>query len=158
MTVFNLKRSQDSAERMGQVISEQALRLQELRGVVASAGSASRGTSDHAPDTQNLREELRLVLARQREAQGEVSSLRSTLAISQDQLQAQASELEALNRTVSIKDELIKVCAVLYLFFSVTAFYCLFNFFTCFSGSADAAGRALRSSAGGETNTGTAGA
>ncbi|XP_036437312.1 myomegalin isoform X3 [Colossoma macropomum] len=98
----------DSSERMGQVMSEQVARLQELRRQVVSAGNASQSTSDHSADTQSLQEELRLVLAKEKEAQSEMSALRSSLAINQNQIQTQASELEALNRTMCIKDEIIK--------------------------------------------------
>ncbi|XP_066532562.1 myomegalin isoform X2 [Hoplias malabaricus] len=98
----------DSAERMGQVMSEQAVRQQELRRQAISAENASQSTTEKSADTQCLQEELRLVLARERAAQNEVSTLHSTLAINQDRLQSQASELEALKQTLSIKDKLIK--------------------------------------------------
>ncbi|XP_017573950.1 myomegalin isoform X1 [Pygocentrus nattereri] len=98
----------DSSERMGQMMSEQVARLQELRRQVLSAGNASQSTSNHTVDTQSLQEELRLVLAREKDAQSEMSALRSSLAINQNQIQTQASEMEALNRTICIKDEIIK--------------------------------------------------
>uniref|UniRef100_A0A3B1KEK7 Si:ch211-242b18.1 n=1 Tax=Astyanax mexicanus TaxID=7994 RepID=A0A3B1KEK7_ASTMX len=98
----------DSAERMGQVMSEQVGRLQELRRQVVSAGTSSQSKSEHSVDVQSLQEELRLVLAREREAQGDLSTPHSTLTISHNQFQAQAQELEALNRTVTIKDQIIK--------------------------------------------------
>ncbi|XP_072537690.1 myomegalin isoform X2 [Salminus brasiliensis] len=98
----------DSAERMGLVMSEQVGRLQELRRQVVSAGSAQQSRLEHSADAQSLQEELRLILAREKEAQGELSTLHSALTFNHNQLQTQASELEALNRTVSIKDEIIK--------------------------------------------------
>ncbi|XP_022542210.2 myomegalin isoform X2 [Astyanax mexicanus] len=98
----------DSAERMGQVMSEQVGRLQELRRQVVSAGTSSQSKSEHSVDVQSLQEELRLVLAREREAQGDLSTPHSTLTMSHNQFQAQAQELEALNRTVTIKDQIIK--------------------------------------------------
>ncbi|KAI4878268.1 hypothetical protein NFI96_011785, partial [Prochilodus magdalenae] len=98
----------DSSKRMGQVMSDQVTRVQELRRQVMSAGNTLQNTSDHPADTLNLQEELQLVLAREKESQSELSTLRSTLAISQNQFQTQASELEALNQTLSIRDEIIK--------------------------------------------------
>ncbi|MCJ8743519.1 hypothetical protein PDJAM_G00094890 [Pangasius djambal] len=89
----------DSAERAGQVMSEQAARLQELRRQVVSAGSRSPGTSEPPEDAQLLQEELQLVLSKEREAQRELSVLRSTLANSQEQLQAQTALLNASNHT-----------------------------------------------------------
>ncbi|XP_026871715.2 LOW QUALITY PROTEIN: myomegalin [Electrophorus electricus] len=98
----------DSAVRAGHVMSEQAARVQELRRQVLSAPSAPLSITEPSAETQSLQEDLRLLLAREREAQSQISTLRSTLTSTQDQLHAHASELEALTRTVSIKDEIIK--------------------------------------------------
>lgn len=82
-------------------MSEQAVRLQELRRQVVSAGSRSPNTSEPPEDAQLMKEELQLVLSKEREAQRELSILRSTLANNQEQLQAQTAQLNALNHTVS---------------------------------------------------------
>lgn len=82
-------------------MSEQAARLQELRRQVVSAGSRSPTPSEPPEDAQLIKEELQLVLSKEREAQRELSVLRSTLANNQEQLQAQTAQLNALNHTVS---------------------------------------------------------
>lgn len=82
-------------------MQEQATRLQELRRQVVSAGSRSSSTSEPPEDVQLLQEELQLALSKQREAQREMSILRSTLAHNQKQLQSQTAQLTALNHTVS---------------------------------------------------------
>ncbi|XP_073667496.1 myomegalin isoform X9 [Paramisgurnus dabryanus] len=93
----------DSAERVDQVMVEQTSRLQELRKQLGS--TSPRSILD---DTQTLRDELQLALRREREAQDQLTTLRCTLISNQDQLQAQASDLEALARTVNVKEEIIK--------------------------------------------------
>ncbi|XP_056125474.1 myomegalin isoform X7 [Rhinichthys klamathensis goyatoka] len=93
----------DSAGRVGQVMAEQTARLQELR---RQLGSSNPQLTEG--DTQALQDELQLTLRREREAQNQLTALRSTLASHQDRLQAQVSDLEALSRTVSIKEEIIK--------------------------------------------------
>lgn len=90
---------------MGQLMAEQTARLQELRRQLGSANPQLTEV-----DAQALQDELRMTLRREREAQNQLTALRSTLASHQDQLQAQASDLEALSKTVSIKEEIIKVC------------------------------------------------
>ncbi|XP_064792060.1 myomegalin isoform X2 [Oncorhynchus masou masou] len=86
---------QDSAGRLGEVMSEQTERLQELRRQLTS-GSQSygsqlglQGPDLHDPDLQGpdlqgtsqnfqaLQEELRLALRREREAQAEITALRT---------------------------------------------------------------------------------
>ncbi|XP_053531723.1 myomegalin isoform X6 [Ictalurus punctatus] len=89
----------DSAERAGQVMSEQTERLQELCRQIVSAGSRSLSTLKPPEDAQILQEELQLVLTKEREARRELSILRSTLANNQEQLQAQTAHLGALNHT-----------------------------------------------------------
>ncbi|XP_051730140.1 myomegalin isoform X5 [Ctenopharyngodon idella] len=93
----------DSAGRVGQLMAEQTARLQELRRQLGSANPQLTEV-----DAQALQDELRMTLRREREAQNQLTALRSTLASHQDQLQAQASDLEALSKTVSIKEEIIK--------------------------------------------------
>ncbi|XP_048063088.1 myomegalin isoform X7 [Megalobrama amblycephala] len=93
----------DSAGRVGQLMAEQTARLQELRRQLGSANPQLTEV-----DKQALQDELQLTLRRERESQNQLTVLRSTLAAHQDQLQAQASDLEALSRTVSIKEEIIK--------------------------------------------------
>uniref|UniRef100_A0A672Q4L9 Si:ch211-242b18.1 n=1 Tax=Sinocyclocheilus grahami TaxID=75366 RepID=A0A672Q4L9_SINGR len=93
----------DSAGRVGQVMAEQTARLQELRRQLGSANPQSTEA-----DTQTLQDELRLTLRREREAHNQLTALHVTLASLQDQLKTQASDIEALSRTVSIKEEIIK--------------------------------------------------
>uniref|UniRef100_A0A8C1G9L5 Si:ch211-242b18.1 n=1 Tax=Cyprinus carpio TaxID=7962 RepID=A0A8C1G9L5_CYPCA len=93
----------DSAVRVGQVMAEQTARLQELRRQLGSANPQSTEA-----DTQTLQDELQLTLRREREAQNQLTALHVTLASHQDQLKTQASDIEALSRTVSIKEEIIK--------------------------------------------------
>ncbi|XP_016399196.1 myomegalin isoform X9 [Sinocyclocheilus rhinocerous] len=93
----------DSAGRVGQVMAEQTARLQELR---RQLGSANPQLTE--ADTQTLQDELRLTLRREREAQNQLTTLHATLASHQDQLKTQVSDIEALSRTVSIKEEIIK--------------------------------------------------
>uniref|UniRef100_A0A9J7Z5X8 Si:ch211-242b18.1 n=1 Tax=Cyprinus carpio carpio TaxID=630221 RepID=A0A9J7Z5X8_CYPCA len=93
----------DSAGRVGQVMAEQTARLQELR---RQLGSANPQLTE--ADTQTLQDELRLTLRREREAQNQITTLQTTLASHQDQLKTQASDIEALSRTVNIKEEIIK--------------------------------------------------
>ncbi|KAK7133682.1 hypothetical protein R3I94_015521 [Phoxinus phoxinus] len=93
----------DSAGRVGQVMAEQTGRLQELRRQLGSSNPQLTEV-----DTQALQDELQLTQRREREAQNQLSTLRSTLASHQDRLQAQLSDLEALSRTVSVKEEIIK--------------------------------------------------
>lgn len=86
-------------------MAEQTARLQELRRQLGSSNPQLTEV-----DTKALQDELQLTLRREREAQNQLTALRSTLASHQDQLQAQVSDLEALSRTVSVKEEIIKVC------------------------------------------------
>ncbi|XP_056337188.1 myomegalin isoform X2 [Danio aesculapii] len=93
----------DSAGRVGQVMAEQTARLQELR---KQLGSANPQLTQE--DTQALMDELQMTLRREREAQTQLSILRATLASYQDQIQTQTSDLDALSRTASVKEEIIK--------------------------------------------------
>ncbi|TSN30226.1 Myomegalin [Bagarius yarrelli] len=89
----------DAAERAGHVMTEQATRVQELRRQLVSAESRSPSTPEPPEDVQFLQEELQLSLSKHREAQRELSILRSTLANSQDRLQTQTAQLSALSHT-----------------------------------------------------------
>ncbi|XP_058611170.1 myomegalin isoform X6 [Onychostoma macrolepis] len=93
----------DSAGRVGHVMAEQTARLQELR---RQLGSANPQLTE--ADTQTLQDELRLTLRREREAQNQLTDLHATFASHQEQLKTQASDIEALSRTLSIKEEIIK--------------------------------------------------
>ncbi|XP_059368509.1 myomegalin isoform X10 [Carassius carassius] len=93
----------DSAGRVGQVMAEQTARLQELR---RQLGSANPQLTE--ADIQTLQDELRLTLRREREAQIRLTTMHATLASHQDQLKTQASDIEALTRSMSIKEEIIK--------------------------------------------------
>ncbi|XP_073673283.1 myomegalin isoform X2 [Garra rufa] len=93
----------DSAGRVGQVMAEQTTRLQELRRQLGSANPQLPEA-----DTQILQDELRMTLRRESEAQNQLTALHATLASHQDQLKTQASDIDALSRNVSIKEEIIK--------------------------------------------------
>ncbi|KAL2089476.1 hypothetical protein ACEWY4_014164 [Coilia grayii] len=95
---------QDAAGRVGEVMSEQTARLQELRRqlVCAQTQESVADTAAHV-DTQALQEELHLALRREREARQELSTLRASLAGQQNQLQAQASPMEEA-QTQPVKD------------------------------------------------------
>ncbi|XP_038858828.1 myomegalin isoform X3 [Salvelinus namaycush] len=80
----------DSAGRLGEVMSEQTVRLQELRRQLTSGSQAYgsqldlQGPDLQGPDLQGtsqnfqaLQEELRLALMREREAQAEITALRT---------------------------------------------------------------------------------
>ncbi|XP_030628588.1 myomegalin [Chanos chanos] len=97
----------DSARRMGEVMSEQSTRVQELRRQLATAESL-QGTALPPTDTQVMCDELQLALHKEREAQAELSALRCTLASHRDQIQSQALQLEALTRTIDVKADVIK--------------------------------------------------
>lgn len=86
-------------------MAEQTARLQELR---RQLGSANPHLTE--ADTQTLQDELQLTLRREREAQNQLTDLHATMASHQEQLKTQASDIEALSRTLSIKEEIIEVC------------------------------------------------
>lgn len=84
---------QDSAARLGEVMSEQTTRLQELRRQLSSgSGARADSESDLALELQAMQEELRMALRREKENQ-EVSR----------------SQLDSLARTLHLKEELIRV-------------------------------------------------
>lgn len=86
-------------------MAEQTARLQELR---RQLGSTNPQLTE--AETQTLQDELRLTLRREREAQNQLTNLHATMASHQEQLKTQASDIEALSRTLSIKEEIIEVC------------------------------------------------
>uniref|UniRef100_A0A671PSQ2 CDK5 regulatory subunit-associated protein 2/Myomegalin coiled coil domain-containing protein n=1 Tax=Sinocyclocheilus anshuiensis TaxID=1608454 RepID=A0A671PSQ2_9TELE len=101
--VQDLLNTISAREQYIKVMAEQTARLQELR---RQLGSANPQLTE--ADTQTLQDELRLTLRREREAQNQLTTLHATLASHQDQLKTQVSDIEALSRTVSIKEEIIK--------------------------------------------------
>lgn len=87
---------QDSAGRLGEVMSEQTGRLQELRRQLSSGvGSRSDSGPDSALELQAVQEELLLALRREKE--------------SQELSRSQASRVESLTRTLHVKEEIIRV-------------------------------------------------
>ncbi|KAI1891487.1 hypothetical protein AGOR_G00144320 [Albula goreensis] len=70
-------------------------------------GLCDSGMGPHR-DIQSVQEELKLVLKKEKEAQLELCSLRSVLTKDKEEIQTQAAELEALTRSVHIKEQLIK--------------------------------------------------
>ncbi|CAL8306599.1 unnamed protein product [Lota lota] len=84
---------QDSARRHGELASEQAGRLQELRRQLTSKGQRSGSLSDG--ELAEVREELTLALRRVLEAQEESDN--------------QASRMDSLTRVLHAKEEVIKV-------------------------------------------------
>ncbi|XP_064188174.1 myomegalin [Anguilla rostrata] len=74
----------------------------------AGAGSRRQEGLGTQRDVQAVQDELQLVLRKEREAQLELSTLRSALAKDKEEMQTQAAELEALTRSVHIKEQLIK--------------------------------------------------
>lgn len=83
---------QDSASRLGEVMSEQTARLQELRRQLSSAVGSR---SDSGLELQALQEELRLALRREKE--------------SQELSRSQASRVDSLTVTLHVKEEIIRV-------------------------------------------------
>ncbi|CAB1422575.1 unnamed protein product, partial [Pleuronectes platessa] len=86
---------QDSALQLGDVMTEQTSRLQELRRQLSS-GSGWRSDSgpDSALELQAVQEELGLALRREKE--------------NQELSRSQTERLEALSRTLLVKEELIR--------------------------------------------------
>ncbi|KAM9848622.1 myomegalin isoform 2-T2 [Aulostomus maculatus] len=85
---------QDSAGRLGEVMMEQTARLQELRRQLSSdSGPTSASGQDPASELQATKEELRLVLRREKEMQ-ELS-------------RSQAAQLDSLARTLLVRDDII---------------------------------------------------
>ncbi|XP_041705216.2 myomegalin isoform X1 [Coregonus clupeaformis] len=71
---------QESAGRLGEVMSEQTVRLQELRRQLTSGSQLGLQGPDFQGTSQDLRalqDELRLALRREREAQAELTALRT---------------------------------------------------------------------------------
>ncbi|GLD67214.1 myomegalin-like protein, partial [Lates japonicus] len=85
----------DSASRLDEVMTEQTSRLQELRRQLSSGlGSRSDSGPDSAVELQEVQEELRLALRRERE--------------NQELSRSQAARLDSLSRTLQVKEELIR--------------------------------------------------
>lgn len=87
---------QDSACRLGEVMTEQADRIQELRRQLSTGvGSRSDSGPDSSVDLQVVQEELCLALRRGKE--------------SQELSRSQASRVESLTRTLYVKEDIIRV-------------------------------------------------
>ncbi|XP_074492465.1 myomegalin isoform X5 [Sebastes fasciatus] len=84
---------QDSAGRLGEVMTEQTGRLQELRRQLSS-GVGSRSDSDSAVELQAMQEELRLALRREKE--------------SRELSWGQATRVDSLTMTLHVKEEIIR--------------------------------------------------
>ncbi|XP_026178954.1 myomegalin isoform X3 [Mastacembelus armatus] len=86
---------QDSASRLGEVMTEQTSRLQELRRQLNSGcGSRSDSGPDSGVELQALQEELHLALRREKE--------------NQELSRSQAAQLDSLSRTLHVKEETIR--------------------------------------------------
>ncbi|XP_004569408.3 myomegalin isoform X6 [Maylandia zebra] len=85
----------DSAVRLSEVITEQKSRLQELRKQLSSGfGSQPDFGADLALELQAVQEELFLALRREKE--------------SQELTRSQTARLDSLNRTLHVKEEIIR--------------------------------------------------
>ncbi|XP_059197908.1 myomegalin [Centropristis striata] len=86
---------QDSASRLGEVMSEQTGRLQELRRQLSSGvGLKPDSGPDSSLELQEVQEELRLALRREKE--------------NQEQSRSQSCRLEELSRTLHVKEEILR--------------------------------------------------
>ncbi|XP_039983654.1 LOW QUALITY PROTEIN: myomegalin [Xiphias gladius] len=86
---------QDSASRLGEVMSEQTSRLQELRRQLSSGfGSRPDSETDSAAELRAVQEELRLALRREKE--------------NRELSRSQAARLDSLSRTLQVKEEVIR--------------------------------------------------
>lgn len=94
---------QDSATRLGEVMTEQTSRLQELRRQL-SAGFGLKPDSGSA-ELQAVQEELRMALRREKE--------------NQELSRSQATRLETLSRTLHVKEEILRVSVFLLRIMSV---------------------------------------
>lgn len=83
---------QDAAGRLTEVLNEQASRVQELRRQLSSKPDAA---PELTLEVQALQDELRLVLAREKE--------------NQEERRSQAGRLESLSRSLKVKEEIIGV-------------------------------------------------
>ncbi|XP_063200657.1 myomegalin isoform X4 [Chroicocephalus ridibundus] len=59
-------------------------------------------------DLVNAKEELELMVKKERESRRELAALQSVVATQEEELQVQASDIESLTRTIQIKEDLIK--------------------------------------------------
>ncbi|XP_041885705.1 myomegalin-like isoform X7 [Corvus kubaryi] len=59
-------------------------------------------------DLVNAKEELELMVKKERESRQELTALQSVVATQEEELQVQASDIESLTRTIQIKEDLIK--------------------------------------------------
>ncbi|KAM6396620.1 myomegalin [Pluvialis apricaria] len=70
-------------------------------GVTTSAAELEK-------DLVNAKEELELMTKKERESRRELAALQSVVAMQEEELQVQASDIESLTRTIQIKEDLIK--------------------------------------------------
>ncbi|XP_017585163.1 PREDICTED: myomegalin isoform X11 [Corvus brachyrhynchos] len=59
-------------------------------------------------DLVNAKEELELMVKKEKESRQELTALQSVVATQEEELQVQASDIESLTRTIQIKEDLIK--------------------------------------------------
>uniref|UniRef100_U3JMD4 Uncharacterized protein n=1 Tax=Ficedula albicollis TaxID=59894 RepID=U3JMD4_FICAL len=59
-------------------------------------------------DLVNAKEELELMVKKERESRRELTALQSVVATQEEELQVQASDIESLTRTIQMKEDLIK--------------------------------------------------
>nr|XP_030135610.3 myomegalin isoform X7 [Taeniopygia guttata] len=93
--------------------------MQRACGATAIAGSLQEDSScrtegvtmsaaELEKDLVNAKEELVLMVKKERESRRELTALQSVVATQEEELQVQASDIESLTRTIQMKEDLIK--------------------------------------------------
>ncbi|XP_056354067.1 myomegalin isoform X3 [Oenanthe melanoleuca] len=93
--------------------------LQRASGATVVAGSPQEDSScrtqgvtmsaaELEKDLVNAKEELELMVKKERESRQELTALQSVVATQEEELQVQASDIESLTRTIQMKEDLIK--------------------------------------------------
>ncbi|OWK60911.1 Myomegalin [Lonchura striata] len=93
--------------------------IQRACGATAIAGSLQEDSScrtegvtmsaaELEKDLVNAKEELVLMVKKERESRRELTALQSVVATQEEELQVQASDIESLTRTIQMKEDLIK--------------------------------------------------
>ncbi|XP_032923218.1 myomegalin-like isoform X9 [Catharus ustulatus] len=93
--------------------------LQRTCGATVIAGSPQEDSScrtqgvaisaaELEKDLVNAKEELELMVKKERESRRELTALQSVVATQEEELQVQASDIESLTRTIQMKEDLIK--------------------------------------------------
>ncbi|KAL1022822.1 hypothetical protein UPYG_G00032820 [Umbra pygmaea] len=95
----------DSAGRLGEVMAEQTIRLQELRRQLNSGCQLGIQGPEISPELQTMREELRLALMREREAQAELTALRTQGCAWPAERQAEFEEFSSDEEDDDVKSE-----------------------------------------------------